>query len=64
MNSKTFGQKIKEQRKKIGLTQAYVAALAHTGIRFISDLENGKETVQLEKALLIAKILSMKVTLE
>ncbi|MDY0276862.1 MAG: helix-turn-helix domain-containing protein [Acholeplasma sp.] len=61
MNAKTFGQIIKIQRKKLGLTQAYLAALANTGTRFISDLENGKPTVQLDKALHVANILSIKV---
>ena len=61
LSSKDFGLKIKERRKSLGLTQSYLAALANTGTRFISDLENGKATIQLEKALHIANILSLSI---
>lgn len=61
MNAKEFGMKIKERRKQMGLTQKYLAAISNTGIRFISDLENGKPTVQLEKALSVAKVLNLNI---
>ncbi|NOU45524.1 MAG: helix-turn-helix transcriptional regulator [Bacteroidales bacterium] len=40
---------IKYQRKKQGLTQEDLAAKAGVGIRFIRDMEQGKETLQLNK---------------
>ncbi len=40
---------IKYQRKKIKLTQEELAAKAGVGIRFIRELEQGKETMQLDK---------------
>jgi y4mF family transcriptional regulator len=40
---------IKYQRKKLKLTQEELAAKAGVGIRFIRELEQGKETVQLDK---------------
>jgi y4mF family transcriptional regulator len=40
---------IKYQRKKQKLTQEELASKAGVGIRFIRELENGKETVQLDK---------------
>lgn len=40
---------IKYQRKKSGLTQKELADNAGVGIRFIRELEQGKETVQLDK---------------
>ncbi|MCL2833394.1 MAG: helix-turn-helix domain-containing protein [Treponema sp.] len=60
INAKKFGQVIREYRIKQGATQIQLAAAANTGLRFISDLENGKPTVQLEKALHTAKILGIK----
>lgn len=40
---------IKYQRKKLKLTQKELAAKAGVGIRFIRELEKGKESVQLDK---------------
>lgn len=40
---------IKYQRKKLKLTQEELAAKAGVGIRFIRELEQGKETMQLDK---------------
>lgn len=43
----TLGQRVRAARKQQGLTQAELAGLAGVGTRFVSDLENGKSTVQL-----------------
>jgi len=40
---------IKEKRKKLNLTQIELADKAGVGIRFIRELEQGKETLQLNK---------------
>lgn len=40
---------IKYQRKKLNLTQEELASKAGVGIRFVRELEQGKETVQLDK---------------
>jgi len=60
-DSKTFGEAIRIYRKRQGATQVQLAAVANTGVRFIGDLENGKPTVQLDKALRVASILGMKI---
>lgn len=44
-----IGQYIKEQRKKTGLTQEEFAIRAGLGLRFVRELERGKETVRLDK---------------
>jgi HTH-type transcriptional regulator / antitoxin HipB len=54
-----FGAMLRTRRKALGYTQARVAALCGTGIRFISDLENGKATVELGKALIVASALGV-----
>jgi len=56
-----FGAAIRMYRKKQKITQTKVAAIANTGVRFIGDLENGKPSVQLDKALRVAKILGIKI---
>lgn len=40
---------IKEQRKKYGLTQEEFSIKSGLGLRFIRELEQGKETLKLDK---------------
>lgn len=40
---------IKEKRKAAGLTQEEFAVRAGLGLRFVRDLEQGKETVRMDK---------------
>ena len=40
---------LKEKRSAAGLTQPELAAKAGVGLRFIRDLEQGKETIRLDK---------------
>jgi transcriptional regulator with XRE-family HTH domain len=61
MNTKTIGKLARKSRKDQGLTQAEAAGYLNVGIRFLSDLENGKPTVQLEKALHVLKGLGFKI---
>ena len=56
---KALGQKIRQLRREQGVTQAQLAGLANTGIRFVSDLENGKETCQLGKMLRVLSTLGV-----
>lgn len=44
-----IGQYIKEQRKAAGLTQEEFALRSGLGLRFVRELEQGKETVRLDK---------------
>ena len=45
----TIGNYIKEQRKLAGLTQEEFALRSGLGLRFVRDLEQGKETVRMDK---------------
>lgn len=45
----TIGIYIKEKRKKAGLTQEEFAMRSGLGLRFVRELEQGKETVRLDK---------------
>lgn len=40
---------IKEKRKEVGLTQEDFAIRSGLGLRFIRELEQGKETVRMDK---------------
>ena len=50
-NAIEFGKLIREIRKKAKLTQAELAAASGIGERFVRELEKGKPSCQLEKAL-------------
>lgn len=58
-----IGKLIRETRKKLRLTQKAIALTAGTGLRFIIDLEKGKETCEMGKALTVLQTLGIKMTL-
>ena len=60
-SSVELGAVIREQRKRLALTQLDLAGLGNTGNRFIVDLENGKPTVQLQKVLDLMDLLGLEV---
>ena len=49
INMNIIGNYIKEERKKAGLTQEEFAMRSGLGLRFVRELEQGKETVRLDK---------------
>ncbi len=57
-----IGRCVRVQRKAQGATQAEFAALCGVGIRFISELENGKPTMELGKVLQVLKCLGLEVS--
>ena len=54
-----IGAAIRKKRKEDGLTLADAAALCGVGYRFLSDLENGKKTVQMGKVLQVLTALGL-----
>lgn len=56
-----FGRAIHLQRKKRGYTQSYLAEVSGFSTSFISDLENGKVTAELGKAIVLANLLGIDV---
>ena len=52
-NSKDIGTLVLTRRKELELTQKEAAGLCGVGIRFWSELENGKESLHLGKVLSI-----------
>jgi len=60
ITAKDFGKLIKAARKKDHLTQAELAAASGIGVRFVRELEKGKPSCQLEKALRVAQMLGIK----
>ena len=58
-----IGKSIRDTRKRLGVTQKALALTSGTGLRFVIDLENGKETCEIGKALTILHTLGIKLTL-
>ena len=56
-----IGNLIRETRKKQGLSQEDLAGISGTGRRFISDVENGKNNIQVGKLLLVIGALGLNV---
>ena len=59
-----IGAAVRKKRKEDGLTLADAAALCGVGYRFMSDLENGKETVQVGKLLQVVTALGLDVCIK
>jgi y4mF family transcriptional regulator len=57
---KSFGSAVALARKSLGLTQRELALAIGTGERFIVDLEAGKPTAQLGKALAAARAVGLR----
>jgi len=57
-----LGELVREVRKEQGLTQLDLAGLAGLSNRFIIDLERGKETLQMQKALDVLALLGVELT--
>lgn len=54
-NAREFGEMVARARKALGITQRELALAINSGERFIVDLEAGKPTAQLGKALAAAR---------
>ncbi len=64
VTAQQFGKLIRLARRQNGLTQAQLAATSGLGVRFVRELEHGKPTCQLEKALKVARMLGITLNAE
>ena len=62
--SKDFGTALKQRRKDLGYTQSYISDVLGLSVSFISDLENGKNTAELGKAIRYANMLGLDIKIE
>lgn len=60
-NAVDFGKTLKKRRKELGYTQRYISEFTGFSISFISDLENGKSTAELGKAIYLANMLGLDI---
>ena len=64
MTIKEIGEIVRKSRKEQGMTQPQLAMACGTGVRFIVDLESGKDTCQIGKALNVIQMLGLKVRVD
>lgn len=59
VDAKTFGQTIRERRKQLKYTQAFLSQFSGLSVSFISDLENGKASCEIGKSIYLMNILGL-----
>lgn len=64
LSTKDLGAAVRARRKELGYSQSQLADFCGCGTRFISDLENGKDTLQFGKALDAASMLGLNLYVE
>ena len=64
LDTQSLGDVVRQHRKLQGATQVEFASLCGVGVRFISDLENGKPTIQMGKVLQVLNSLGLEVVLK
>lgn len=61
-NARQFGEAVAKARRALGITQRDLALAIGTGERFVVELEGGKPTAQLEKALVAARAVGLRLS--
>ena len=62
-DAKEIGAALRQRRKDLGYTQAFLSEFSGFSVTFISDLENGKSTAELGKAIYLANLLGLDCSL-
>lgn len=63
-DAKSLGEAIRMRRKELHYTQAYLSEFTGLSISFLSDLERGKPTAEIEKTLWVINILGLDLFVE
>ena len=58
-----IGKQVRETRRRLGVTQKDLALTSGTGLRFIIELEKGKQTAEIGKVLMVLQTLGIRLTL-
>jgi len=56
-----IGQMVRRKRKQLGVLQEDAAGLSGVGTKFLSQLENGKETAEIGRVLQVLKSMGLEV---
>ena len=58
-DAKEFGKILRQKRKSLHYTQNDISEMSGLSVSFISDLERGKKTIELGKAIWLANLLGL-----
>lgn len=58
------GQLVRQRRKAAGMTLAEAAAMSGVGVRFLSELERGKPTLQIGLAIRVLQVFGLDLHVE
>lgn len=61
MNETVIADFVREMRKKFNLTQVDLAEKSGVGLRFVRDLEQGKQTLRLDKVNQVLRLFGRQV---
>ena len=64
LDAKSLGIAIRERRKELKYTQAFLSEFTGLSASFISDLERGKPTAEIEKTIRLINILGLDLLVE
>ena len=64
MTPQEIGQQVRDRRRTLGLRQDQLAGAAGVGLRFLVELEQGKPTAQIGKALAVIRALGLTLRIE
>lgn len=63
LGASDIGSLVRAKRRQDNLTQAETSALCNVGARFLSELENGKQTLELGKVLQVLSGLGLEISI-
>jgi HTH-type transcriptional regulator/antitoxin HipB len=63
LTPEAIGSATRQTRKQLGITQKNLALTSGTGLRFVIELEKGKETCEVGKVLTVLQTLGIGLTL-
>lgn len=63
-NAKSLGIAIRERRKELHYTQAYLSEFTGYSTSFISEVERGKATAEIEKVFQLVQVLGLDIFVE
>ena len=63
LDTRELGMTIRKRRRELGYTQAFLASYAGVSTSFLSELENGKDTIQVGKMIEVLSLLGMDICL-
>jgi len=63
-DTEKLGVLIRDTRKAQGLTQEQLAGICGVGVRFIRELEHGKDSCHIGKALTVLQMLGLQLHIE